>query len=901
MTTHRPNVAIYQEFKTVSFTPATPTLHTLIVGPCYQILDYLDDKTDCYTDSDYGELEHNCPVTTTPAVIITDPPSDTPGAVLDPDSVSIFFDEGHAIVSTWTGAPDDSVYHSGDNLFAGGAVHFGVAEVQAGDRLIANPTVGVTDDYTLTVKELAYTVSVAAVTFITSGVTAGDTLTISNDAATPARNGTYTVKRVLTETTLEVEDTTTLVGDTGGAHTADVIVMSAAGVVKVTTTGAVTEDWCFLRVTTDFTANHNALTPKWRVERAFSNVELISTDYTVDNSTLITTIKAGVTVDLGTTLLAACAVTYAKIYMEYRALRRDLQEINEVSQDTTAMELLLGKLDARNPLHVGAYVAALNTLTTVKVFGLVSNDITGYMDFVSKISNERNIYAVVPLTYDTTVLGFLNTMAITLADPDYVLNNGIRQKFRAVLGAIELPTMEYVIAATGGATTTQVAGTAPLTKGRRTLTYGKTLGGTTPLFITTHGVIPGDKAVFVDSGTTYTYTIAHVKGEAILEVDPDGTELEVAYTPGAADTFAITNPGGTVNRFGPIAFNVGVLEFSLTPSALDDLFLTLTVPGATFVTSGVLPGDILQMPHDPMHDVFTLTDSWVVDDVLSETRLKVMNLGTDTPSTQNELPHQGWRGGTGGPVAGEAVSQGAMYIRVIRYYTKAQQITEMLATAHSFSSKRLVLCYPYQVEVAGLKDGSLDRHGLTDPHDALPDQPGYYLACAVGGQTAGQPSQQGFTFLGINGIRTVIGSNDYFSEEQLTELSNGGVYVFTQESAAALPSTIHEVTTDVSTVEFSEYMVLKNFDYIAWTFLDVLLEFIGKWNVTLETLQFIAQAEQACITTLTSARKPKIGAPLIAGTIISNEVSDLSSDRVESYIEVQLPMTLNIIGCHLVA
>jgi hypothetical protein len=219
-------------------------------------------------------------------------------------------------------------------------------------------------------------------------------------------------------------------------------------------------------------------------------------------------------------------------------------------------------------------------------------------------------------------------------------------------------------------------------------------------------------------------------------------------------------------------------------------------------------------------------------------------------------------------------------MRVIRNFTKAQQVTEMLGTVHSFSSRRLVMSFPDLVDVASLKDGSLDRMGGTDPIDAL-SQPGYYLSCAIGGQTAGQPSQQGFTFLGINGIKRIYGSNDYFSEEQLTELSNGGIYVFTQDSLASLPSTIHEVTTDVSTLEFSEYMILKNFDYIAWTFLDVLLEFIGRWNVTAETIQFIGQAEQAVIGTLKSARKIKIGAPLIDAKIISNEISDISSDRVE--------------------
>jgi hypothetical protein len=391
-----------------------------------------------------------------------------------------------------------------------------------------------------------------------------------------------------------------------------------------------------------------------------------------------------------------------------------------------------------------------------------------------------------------------------------------------------------------------------------------------------------------------------VKADGTIEVNPDeGTQLPAApIVLVDGDTFEISD-GATIPtyRYGPVTYNSLAFPpdvWTLTPALLDDLYLIVNVPSAHFITEGVLPGDVLQMPHQPDINDFSNPTEWVVDDVLSETRLQVVNAGNDTSTVENELPHEGYRGG------GAVVNQNHLYIRVIRNFTKGQQITEMLATAHSFSSRRLVLTYPDLVDVAGLKDGSLDRLGGTDPMDAG-SQPGYYLSCCVGGQTAGQPSQQGFTFLGVNGIKRIYGSNDYFSEEQLTELSNGGVYIFTQESLAALPSTIHEVTTDVSTLEFSEYMILKNFDYIAWTFLDVLLEFIGRWNVTPETIEFIGQAEQACIATLVSDRKPKIGAPLIDAKIISNEVSTISSDRVESYIEIEMPMVLNIIGCHLVA
>lgn len=902
MATHRPNVAVYQEFRNVTFTPATPTLHTLVVGPCVQILDYLDDKDDCYADADYGTLEANNPTPSPAAVLITEAPNMKPGAKLNSDSVGVYLDEGRAVMNEWTGVGDNATFLSGDNLFkanngAGIGVHFGLAGVAAGDRLVVQPLAPATDDYKMTIKELAYTLYNAGLLFLTAGVTGGDTAVIYNDTAPTSRNGSYTVKRVLGETTLELNDTSVLKGATANCN---LKIVSPSGTVKMDAPVVGLMDACYMRMTADFTTANDAANRRWRVERAFSDMKLATTDYTIGSDDSIT-LDAGITVDLSSTLTAK-KVTYGKIYIEYTALRRDLQQINEVSQDTTSLDLL-GKYDARNPLRVGAQLAALNTLTTVKTFGLKSDDLTGYMDFVAKISSERKVYAVVPLTFETSVLGFLNTMAITLADPTYVLTNGIRQKFRAVIGAIDLPIFKYVIDPINSSFTSQKLGTAPAIKGRRTLAMAG-VGGVVPApaFITADGVIPGDKVVFTDGGgvNNYSYTIAHVKTDGSIEVNPDeGTQFPVAFALADTDTFAITDAAGLVFRYGPVTYNSLALPpdvWTLTPSLLDDLYLIVTVPGAHFVTDGVLPGDVLQLPHQPDVNDFDTTapNSWVIDDVLSETRIQVVNAGNDTSTVENELPHEGFRDG------GSVVNQNHLYVRVIRNFTKAQQVTEMLATAHSFSSRRLVLCFPDLVDVVDLKDGSLPRTSDDEPADADP-QPGYYLSCCVGGQTAGQPSQQGFTFLGVNGISRIYNSNDYFSEEQLTELSNGGIYVFTQESLASLPSTIHEVTTDVSTLEFSEYMILKNFDYIAWTFLDVLLEFIGRWNVTEETIQFIGQAEQATIGTLKSDRKPKIGAPLIDATIISNEISDISSDRVESYIDVSMPMTLNIIGLHLVA
>ncbi|RLI85482.1 MAG: hypothetical protein DRP01_06145 [Archaeoglobales archaeon] len=494
-------------------------------------------------------------------------------------------------------------------------------------------------------------------------------------------------------------------------------------------------------------------------------------------------------------------------------------------------------------------------------------------------------------------------MAENYADPTYVLDNGIRQKFRMILGAVELTTQEYVTAETGGATTQQI--TAPAPTGNKTLTVGGTDGG--------GALAPGYAALPMVPGQLITitqvappavygpYTIAQVNTDAILETEEvlDPAIVGGLTLSGAGDKIEVFNSGVAL----PISTHeVGVATvtaLTAAGAALDKLFNILSCPTATFLDDGIIPGDVLQIPLDPESAVSWVDyQSWVVSSVSSQTRLTIVNNGTNTSTVANELPHGIKRSGT--PTDRE-VTAGQVYFRVQRNMTKAEQVTYMLEIAQSFDSKRVVLAYPDEVDVVDLPDGSKDRGGLLTPTLADP-QPGYYLACCIGGQTAGNPSQQGFTNKTINGIDRLYNSSEYFTEPQLTDLSNGGVYVFVQDNVDALPYTIHEVTTNVLALETGEYMFVKNFDFIAMTFLDTIFPFIGKWNIHDDTLRFIKKALYATIANLQSRYVARIGPPLLSATVDSVfQATNLSADRVEAYVGVRMPMTLNIIGLHLVA
>lgn len=913
MTAQRPNVVVYQEYATLTVTPDIPDLNVLIVGTAKQLLDYLDDKAECYA-TEYGTFQGNCPMVDPIAVAISDPPSIAPGGILDSTSVAIYLDAAQVVIVESGVLPGatEGLYTLGDNLFkahtTAGGVHFGGEEVAPGDVLIVESPGGPTvDNYVMTVKELCYTLHAYAggVDFqaIANPVQAGDTLTLFNDTVPlPAisRNGTYTVKRVIDSATLEVVSASWQGRvQTAVPNTVDILIVDNTGAPRISAAAVALADYCNLRVTSDFVGSAAPGTSRpWRVERKVSDLLLDATDFVVVDNSI--TLDPAITVDLSLTLLGK-KVSYGQIYVEYAAFRTDLQTLTTLS-NYSEMEVLLGKYDARNPLMVGAVVAKANTSTPVKIYGVPDNTLPDYLEFLDRISTERDVYAIVPLITgagSTSILAALKSSCENLADPTYVLDHGIKQKFRVVIGSLELVTSKFLTNSlgTGGGVVAQKSATAPTAIRQFTLSTGGT--GLLPDFFSIGlgtGLLPGDTVIVHQAAPllNYTLTVAQVNDNLIFESDEDSPWGGALALTGIATDYIQFRRGGVVLA----TFTVAAVTFpdlTLTAAALDNLYLVLSVPTATFITSGVIPGDVLQIPENPTINNWSGTERyWVIDDVISNQTLRIVNRGSNTSVLETELPHGGRR------TDGTEITS-SQYCRILRNMDKTQQVSELVAVAQSFTSKRTVLCFPDEVVVTSLVDGSEPR--ITDPTkpEAAGAQPGYYLSCAVGGQTAGQPPQQGFTNLGIAGIDQIFNSSDYFSEEQLTNLSNGGVYVFVQENPSALPVTIHEVTTDVSALEFSEYMVIKDFDFVAWTFLDTLLPFLGIWNVTPDTIEFIRQALFTTGNNLRARKVAKIGAPLINYQLDSVAQSTLSKDRIEADMQVNLPMTLNVIGLHLVA
>lgn len=214
---------------------------------------------------------------------------------------------------------------------------------------------------------------------------------------------------------------------------------------------------------------------------------------------------------------------------------------------------------------------------------------------------------------------------------------------------------------------------------------------------------------------------------------------------------------------------------------------------------------------------------------------------------------------------------------------KTMQAYDVRDTSASFNTSRFVHVWP---DVCVIDDVEL---------------PGYYLACTVAGMAAGLPSHQGFTRISVGGIGGLKHSNTYFNSTQLDIIADGGTFIFCQETPSAAPYVRHQLTTDMSTIEFREFSFVKNFDYVSYICKDVMEKFLGQYNITPATLALLETALKATLESLKLYTLPKIGSPILGYDVTSVQQLDDIRDRVEMYAEIDFPYVLNTIGLHLVS
>lgn len=186
--------------------------------------------------------------------------------------------------------------------------------------------------------------------------------------------------------------------------------------------------------------------------------------------------------------------------------------------------------------------------------------------------------------------------------------------------------------------------------------------------------------------------------------------------------------------------------------------------------------------------------------------------------------------------------------------SKQEMVETYAALGQSYLDRRLVMVAPDQcgASIKGLEQLI----------------PGFYLCAAIAGMVGMQPPQQGFTNFPITGFTRVVGSNDKFSERQMSVGAAGGTYWVIQEVAGGPLTCRHQLTTDLTSIETRELSITKVVDFVAKFMRAGLRNFIGRFNITQGFLDTLSTVIQGQLTFLTEA-----------GVLIGGDLNNIIQDK----------------------
>lgn len=318
-----------------------------------------------------------------------------------------------------------------------------------------------------------------------------------------------------------------------------------------------------------------------------------------------------------------------------------------------------------------------------------------------------------------------------------------------------------------------------------------------------------------------------------------------------------------VNTAIPTTQNIGPYSATLVNSNGGNNTITLTqgnyvltASNATFLSDGVNPGDVVNITAG------TGTPSPIgtaeVLQVVSNQQIVIQALGTAT----------------------------AVSYYVSRTLTKAQQAAAVAAQSTTWNDERMVHVQP---DICGI-----------NVNGTVANLPGYYLGCTIGGLIAGLPVQQGLTNIAVAGVTNLSDSNFYFTRSQLDTMAAAGTLLMVQQTQTSTPYIRHQLTTNMTVLNYREISLVKNLDYLAYYFVSILKGFIGKWNITKDSLNTLRQTITSGANLLMGQSLPKIGPPLVSYNIASLAQDTTEPDMVDCTLNVALADPLNYISLYLV-
>jgi hypothetical protein len=563
----RPLVTVIQETAATPATPTPPDMPSVIVATAYDVLDYPEDATSILLSSAYGTADGRAgngthtpyipPISGTDVLSVNDGayPAQSPGAVVDRSSVRVFFRNPRVVLGTTytiTGAPS----------------------------LGANVTTSSTDQILLT-----FGVDVVAL-----GIRPGDRVYLTSSRVASEQSVIRTVLSV---------------GEPGpDGYPTNVNALRVTE--NLPAAGTSTTTWTY-----------DAL-GEARIERELSSRELEDLLGTLkifaEPGTNKLTLRGGVTVTTPLTPVPTLTVpsptatdtplplSYAGVYVAYRALRQDLQVLAEANQDSlvsiNGVESVtgIGKIDPRNPLAVGVWLALQNSgASPVKYYGLYGDTAAAHASAREAMDGAADLAMAALLTSDLSIINSWKNECAQFASPTFARDEGVPQKFRTAIGGAALETDADVY--DGAITGVSQVLTGSASGKFRTLDFDSGAIGDIDFL----DVLPGDR---LDIGLSVaglaawesrrgTHRIAHLNatgggGNSIIEVEPGTSRWNDTAGASTDDIeFRITGVDGTIK-----AENLSLLTVSNLGGSVVWAMRAPTLVGGpytvTYVSGGAL-------------------------------------------------------------------------------------------------------------------------------------------------------------------------------------------------------------------------------------------------------------------------------------------------------------------------
>ena len=373
--------------------------------------------------------------------------------------------------------------------------------------------------------------------------------------------------------------------------------------------------------------------------------------------------------------------------------------------------------------------------------------------------------------------------------------------------------------------------------------------------VSTDDLVGHTDALHMLEGSTSVYAFAPLTQDpAIIEayqahIDQMSTPQNAAWRIGFVNTAIPTlKIIGSGNKTAP--YTGGTIT-----QATGNTGYILELSTGTFLSDGVKPGDNVEITAS----AGSQTGTFEVQEVLSNQQLLL-------------------------PTTLTADTGVAFYVD--RTLSKDEQATDVAATSTQFGDRRILHVQP---DTCGVSVNGVTKY-----------LPGYYICSALVGMVAGFPVQQGFTNISLAGIEDLKNSNYYFSKAQLNTMAAAGTFLLVQATQGGAPYVRHELSTDVSTLEYQELLITKNWDWLSYYYYNKLMPFIGKWNITPEMLNVMRQTIVSSSEYLKTQKLPRIGPPLLdySITTLAQDATNKDSTNIVMSISVVYPDNYN--NMHLV-